>query len=153
MPRAGGRRVARLSPHRAWISGWLVAILASLLIPSAPAQAQPAVRRIGFLGMDSRMQGFRVDAFRERLRDLGYEDGRNLSIEIRWAEGDFDRLPALAAELAALNVEVLVTAAPPAVRAAQRATQTIPIVGRFHDPVGLGFVSCLLLDGLIFLLV
>src|SRR4029453_4111097 len=75
------------------------------------ARAQPAkVARIGFLGLvfssrhPSRRGGFRVG-----LRDLGWIEGRNLVIEFRWAEGDYDRLPALAEELLRLNIDVLVT--------------------------------------------
>ena len=118
---------------------WVVAL--ALLSSHAWAQPQAAPRRIGFLGIDSQMQGFRVDAFRDRLRELGYVEGRNLIIEVRWAEGRFDRLPELAADLAAQKVEVLVTAAPPAVRALQKTTSTIPIVIVAHDPIGMGFVS------------
>ena len=89
------------------------------------------------------MQAPRIDAFKQGLSDLGYVEGKNVVIESRWAEGRFDQLPALAAELAALNVDVIVTAAPPAVRAAQQATKTIPIVMSVHDPVGMGFAGSL----------
>jgi putative tryptophan/tyrosine transport system substrate-binding protein len=131
-----------------WPSGRLACVIAvALLSSSAWAQGQAPVRRIGFLGIDSQMQGFRVDAFRERMRALGYVEGRNLVIEIRWAEGRFDRLPELAAELAAQNLEVLVTAAPPAVRALQKSTSRIPIVIISHDPIGMGFVSQLARPG------
>ena len=82
-------------------------------------------------------------AFQDELRKYGYVDGRTVAIEYRWAEGRFDRLPELAAELAALNVDVIVTAAPPSVRAAQRATTTIPIVMSVHDPIGMGFANSL----------
>jgi putative ABC transport system substrate-binding protein len=109
----------------------------------AAAQPSSAARKIGFLGMDSRMQAEWVESFRDELRKLGYADGRNISIEYRWAEGRFERLPELANELVALKVSVLVTAAPPAVRALQRATATIPIVMTAHDPIGLGFTQSL----------
>ena len=106
---------------------------------------EPATReklpRIGFLGMDSQMQVHRVAAFRDGLRELGYVEGRTITIDYRWAEGRFDRLPALAAELVALDVDVIVTAAPPAVRAAQQATSKIPIVMSVHDPIGMGFIE------------
>jgi putative ABC transport system substrate-binding protein len=85
----------------------------------------------------------RVAAFQDELRKYGYIDGKTIAIEYRWAEGRFDRLTELAAELVALNVDVIVTAAPPSVRAAQRATTTIPIVMTVHDPIGMGFVGAL----------
>jgi len=119
-----------------------------LVLVAGEVRAQPAkVPRIGFLGMDSQMQSVPTAAFVDGLRQLGYVDGRNIAIQYRWAEGRFDRLPELAAELAALNVDVIVTAAPPAVRAAQRATRTIPIVMIVHDPVGMGFVESLARPG------
>lgn len=110
--------------------------------------AQPGkVPLVGFLGMDSEMQAVRTAAFLDGLRQLGYVDGKNIKIEYRWAEGRFDRLPQLAAELVALKPDVIVTAAPPAVRAAQNATKTIPIVMAAHDPVGMGFVASLARPG------
>jgi len=111
------------------------------MAPPAAAQRPSALPTVGFLGMDSRMQAEWLVEFRDGLRALGYEEGRNIAIEYRWAEGRFDRLPKLAAELVALKVDVIVTAAPPCVRAAQRATSTIPIVITAHDPVGMGFVQ------------
>jgi putative ABC transport system substrate-binding protein len=113
----------------------------------ASSQSQAPARRIGFLGIDSGMQALRLDAFRSRMRELGYVEGRQYTIVTRWAEGQFEQLPALAAELVAENVEVIVTAAPPPVRAAQGATSTIPIVGVMHDPVGMGFVASLARPG------
>jgi len=93
--------------------------------------------------MDSAMQAVRVAAFRDGLAALGYVEGKNIAIEYRWAEGKFDRLPQLAAELVAAKVSVIVTAAPPAVRPAKQATTTIPIVMTIHDPVGQGIVKSL----------
>src|SRR5437867_69592 len=124
-------------------------LVASLLVAPLPADAQRPAKlpRIGFLGMDSQMQAERLAAFQEGLRELGYVDGRNVVIEYRWAEGRFERLPELASELVALPVDVIVTAAPPAVRAAQHATSTIPIVMTAHDPVGMGFVGSLARPG------
>jgi putative tryptophan/tyrosine transport system substrate-binding protein len=110
---------------------------------AAEAQRPASLPRVGFLGMDSQMQAEWLVEFRDGLRALGYEEGRTIAIEYRWAEGRFDRLPELAAELVALKVNVIVTAAPPSVRAAQRATSTIPIIITAHDPVGLGFVQSL----------
>ena len=70
----------------------------------------------------------RTEAFRQGLRELGYVEGKNIVIELRSAEGKLDRLPALAAELVRLKVDVIVTAGPTATRAAKEATSTIPIV-------------------------
>jgi putative ABC transport system substrate-binding protein len=125
---------------------FVLGLAALLACAAASAQREP-VRRIGFLGIDSSMQAKRIDAFRDEMRRLGYVEGRNLHIEYRWAESQFDRLPALAAELVAQNVEVIVTAAPPPVAAARAATRTIPIVMSVHDPVGTGFASSLARPG------
>jgi putative tryptophan/tyrosine transport system substrate-binding protein len=110
---------------------------------SAEAQRPTVMPHVGFLGMDSQMQAEWLTAFRDELRLRGYVDGQTVVIDYRWAEGRFDRLDALASELVALKVNVIVTAAPPAVGAAQRATKTIPIVMTAHDPVGMGFVESL----------
>ena len=122
---------------------WIGALVGGLLVVSLSAEAQRPVRvpRIGFLGMDSQMQAEFLAAFQDGLRALGYVEGRTITIEYRWAEGRFDRLPELAAELVGLKVDVIVTAAPPSVRAAQRATTTIPIVMSAGNPVGMGFVE------------
>src|SRR5207237_1447124 len=88
------------------------------------------------------------DAFREGLRDLGYIEGQNLVVEWRSTNGSEDRLLELAAELTQLPVELIVTSAAPATRAAQQATATIPIVFiMVTDPVGLGFVPSLARPG------
>ncbi len=125
----------------------LCAFVSALLLAggalSAEGQRPTAVPHVGFLGMDSQMQAEWIEAFRDELRQRGYVDGQSVVIDYRWAEGRFDRLPALASELVALKVNVIATAAPPAVRAAQHATTTIPIVMTAHDPVGLGFVASL----------
>jgi putative tryptophan/tyrosine transport system substrate-binding protein len=104
---------------------------------AARAQRGERTARIGYLGLAPtiRMRPF-DDAFREGLRDLGYVEGRNLQIEYRSAEGREDRLPALAAELVALSVDVIVTYAS-GVFAAQRATATIPIVMATYANVGI----------------
>jgi len=103
---------------------------------AARAQQGERVARIGYLTLNpaARMQPF-DDAFRNGLRDLGYVEGRNLHIEYRSSEGDEGRLPALAAELAGLKVDVIVTYAT-GVPAAQRATATIPIVMATYANVG-----------------
>src|SRR5262245_65016381 len=94
---------------------------------AAMAQQPGKVYRIGFLGPGSYAERERdIDALRMGLRRLGYEEGRNTVIEYRWAEGRYDRLPELTAELVKLNVDVLVTAGTPGALAAKQATSTIP---------------------------
>jgi putative ABC transport system substrate-binding protein len=123
------------------------AALALAALSQAAIAQRGEARRIGFLGMDSAMQATRVVAFRDEMAKLGFVEGRNLAIEYRWAEGRFDQLPQLAAELVAQKVEVIVTAAPPAVRASRQASTTVPIVMLAHDPVGLGFAASLARPG------
>jgi putative tryptophan/tyrosine transport system substrate-binding protein len=89
-----------------------------------------------------------LQAFRDGLRELGYVEGKNIQLEIRWGEGRLERLPSLAAELVALNVDVIVAATSPAVAAARQATRTIPIVMPLSsDPVGDGLVASLARPG------
>ena len=110
------------------------------------AQQKPAkVPRIGILDAASASaSASRVEALRAGLRDLGYVEGKNIVIEFRWAEGKYERLPGLAAELVRLKVDVIVAATTPDIQAAQQATTTIPIVmGTTPDPVGAGFVASL----------
>src|SRR5215471_19049552 len=83
--------------------------------------------RIGFLGVTSEAEfGRQLEALKRGLRQLGYEDGKNLVIEYRWADSQYDRLPDLAAELVKLRIDVLVAHSTPGVRAAKQATSTIP---------------------------
>jgi putative ABC transport system substrate-binding protein len=90
----------------------------------------------------------RVEAFRQRLRELGYVEGKNILIEYRYAEGKLERLPELAAELVRLKVDVIVTAGSPAILAAKKASPTMPIVFALaSDPVGSGLVSSLARPG------
>ena len=129
----------------------LIALGASALtMPLASfAQQQSKVWRIGFLGAAS-ASGFahRVEALRAGLRDLGYVEGKNIVIEFRWAEGKYERLPELAAELIRLKVDVIVTHGPVGSPAAKNATTTIPIVvTAVGDPVALGLVASLARPG------
>ena len=105
--------------------------------------------RIGYLtGASLSANAARIEAFRQGLRELGYVEGKNIVIEWRYAEGKLDRLPALAAELVRLKVDVIVTGGPAATRAAKEATSTIPIVmTNDPDPVGNGFVASLARPG------
>ena len=129
----------------------IIALLASSLgVPLASFGQQAAkVARIGFLEASSPSAiAARIEAFRQGLRELGYVEGKNVAIEYRYAEGNFDRLPALAAELVRLNVNVIVTGGPTAIPAAKAATTAIPIVMAFDtDPVGSGFAASLAKPG------
>jgi len=117
---------------------------------AAPLAAQQAakVARIGYLATSLAVSPVPVEAFRQGLRDLGYVEGRNLVIEIRDTEGKSERFPALAAELVALKVEVIVAPGTPAALAAKQATRTIPIVFPVAvDPVTSGLVTSLARPG------
>jgi putative tryptophan/tyrosine transport system substrate-binding protein len=108
-------------------------------------QASGKIYRIGLLTRKTDASvSSQIDAFREGLRGLGWVEGRSVSIEHRDAEGQFDRLRVLAAELVGLNVDVIVTVDTPPTQAVQQATRTIPIVIAVSaDPVGAGLVSSL----------
>jgi len=111
-----------------------------------PALTQQAMPQIGFLSSRSPDESVGVvAAFREGLNETGFVEGQNLTIAFRWAEGRYDRLPALAAELVGLRVAaVLAAGGPPAALAAKKATSTIPIIfSAADDPVGLGLVESL----------
>jgi putative tryptophan/tyrosine transport system substrate-binding protein len=120
---------------------FLLSALAVLLLAGSPAFAQAVgkVYRIGVLAPE----GMRaIESFEARLRELGWIEGRNIRFEYRSAEGDDTRQPALAAELVALPVDLILTWGTPATLAAKRATATIPILmGSVGDPVTIGVVS------------
>jgi putative ABC transport system substrate-binding protein len=129
--------------RRAFISG----IVGSLLAAPLGAEAQPAgkVWKLGYLdkGAAARSKPY-VDGLKQGLHDLGWIEGRNILIEVRFAEGKTDQLPRLAAELVRLKMDVIVTSTTPAALAAKHATTTIPIVIGFSaDPVGSGIVASL----------
>jgi len=124
----------------------LCAMLLALCL-SAEAQQPTKIPRIGYL-MGGSLNSVRSEALRQGLREFGYVEGKTIVIEWRSAEGKLDRLPALAAELVRLNVDVIVTASPTATRPAKEATSTIPIVMTNEgDPVGTGFVASLARPG------
>jgi ABC-type uncharacterized transport system substrate-binding protein len=129
----------------------LFAIVVALTVCGGRAQAQQPTKipRIGYLNAASLSAlAARVEAFRQGLRELGYVEGKNIIIKWRHAEGKLDRLPALAAELVLLKVEVIVTTGPTATRPAKDATRTIPIVmTNDGDPVGNGFIASLARPG------
>src|SRR5436309_2294800 len=108
----------------------------------AASQQPQKVHKVGILSAFS--ASAREEAFRHGLRDLGYVEGQNVALRSRYAQGRFDKLPDLAAELVRLNVDVILASPTEAIRAAQRATKTIPIVMPVSgDPVGSGIVTSL----------
>jgi len=109
------------------------------------ARAQGRIPRVGFMGNSTAaLEVNLVASFREGLRELGYEEGRNIAIEYRWADGRYERFAALVAELIAAKVDVIVTAGTPAALAVKKATSTVPLVMvAVGDPVGTGLVPSL----------
>src|SRR4051812_12050146 len=98
-------------------------------IPFTPSEKPVRFHRIGYLGTGSLASSApNVEAFRQRLRELGYAEGRNIVIELRYADGRADRLPELAAELVGLNVDAILTDGNTGAQVAQRSTESIPIV-------------------------
>src|SRR5262249_24352817 len=127
-----------------------IALLLSGLFSPVAAEAQQAakVARIGYPFLDRAASPHLYEAFRQGLRELGYVEGRDVVIEYRDAEGDINRLPALAAELAALKVDVIVAGGSPHALAAKQATAVIPIVFMaVPDPVGNGLIASLARPG------
>jgi putative ABC transport system substrate-binding protein len=130
---------------------FLGTLAGGLLAASRIVHAQPAgkVHRIGYLGSGSSTSSPHLPgAFRQGLRELGWIEGQNIVIEYRFADGRLDRLPALAAEVVGLKVDIIAASPAPAALAAKNATGTIPIVfTSVPDPVGLGLVASLARPG------
>jgi putative tryptophan/tyrosine transport system substrate-binding protein len=129
---------------------FLLTSLAGAVTMPLTADAEQARRlpRIGLL--DARQPSSPdpiLEGFREGLREAGYTEGQNILVELRWASGDLDRFPDLAAELVRLKVDVIVAGGNQAVRAAKQATHTIPIVMLGGDPVADGLISSLARPG------
>jgi putative ABC transport system substrate-binding protein len=124
-----------------------LAVVLALSLFAAPLAAEGQnkagkVSRIGFLFYGAPGPSAEVDAFRQGLRELGYIEGQNVTIDYRFASGQVERLPELATELARLKVDVIVTPNTPAAMAAKQATSTIPIVfAVVADPVGAGLMA------------
>jgi putative ABC transport system substrate-binding protein len=118
---------------------------AATLPLAAHAQQSAKVPRVGFMGNSTEsLEANLVGPFREGLRELGYQEGRNIVVEYRWAEGKYERFPALIAELLAAKVDVIVAAGTPAAIAVKKATTTVPLVMvAVGDPVGTGLVPSL----------
>src|ERR687891_1948503 len=133
-----------------WLGLSLIALVLVVVGALAHAQPQRKVRRLGFLAPDSQSaSSIRTEAFRQGLRELGYVEGQNIVIDYRFGDGKRERFPDLAAELVRLKVDILVSAGGNVVtRAAQQATNTIPIVmTNVLDPVGSGFIASLARPG------
>jgi putative ABC transport system substrate-binding protein len=146
----GKRREARGESKRKnmnkRITLWLLATFFLTTVSLADAQQQPGkVSRIGFLGNSTaELEANLIGPFREGLRDLGYVEGKNIVIEWRWAEGKYERFPALIAELIAAKIDLIVTAGTPASLAVKKATTSIPLVMiAVGDPVGTGLIQSL----------
>ncbi|MGB6705376.1 MAG: ABC transporter substrate-binding protein [Pseudolabrys sp.] len=107
------------------------------------ARAQQKIPQIGYMGNSTAaLEANLINAFRDGLRDAGYEEGRNISIKYLWADGQYDRLPALVSELVAAKVDIIVTAGTPAALAVKQKTTTVPLVMvAVGDPVGTGLVQ------------
>ena len=134
--------------RRAFVIGGAAVLAAQL---AGAAQHAAAISRIGLLFptslSDPRTVRF-LEAFRQGLRELGYAEEQNISLDIRFANGKWDHLPGLATELVHRKVDVIVTYTTPATRAAKQATERIPIVvAAVIDPVGAGFVASLARPG------
>jgi putative ABC transport system substrate-binding protein len=133
---------------------WQLATILLTTVSIAEAQQPAKIPRIGFLShelhpSDSRAPSPRsLEAFRQGLRELGYIEGKNIIVEYRYAEGRFERLPALAEELVQLKVEIIVVANSAVARATKKATSTIPIVlASASDPIQSGLVAGLARPG------
>jgi putative ABC transport system substrate-binding protein len=143
-----GNRKSKIQ-NRKWAGFFAIVVALTVCGARIEAQQPTKVPRIGFLAAVSPSAiAARTEAFRQGLRELGYMEGKSFVIEWRYAEGKPDRLPALAAELVRLKLDVIVTGGPAATRPAKEATVTIPIVMSFDDdPVGSGFAASLARPG------
>jgi putative ABC transport system substrate-binding protein len=122
---------------------WLLTTILLTTVSLADAQQPKQIPRIGILTGASVSATPLFEAFRRGLKDLGYEEGRNIALDFRFAKGQFDRFPALAAELVQLNVDVIITdGGNTAPSAARNATRSIPIVMAVSgDPVKGGLIA------------
>jgi len=129
---------------------WLLIPVSLIVVSAAHGQQAKKLPRIGYLsGSAAAAMASRTEAFQHGLRDLGYMEGKNIVVEYRYGDGKIDRVPALAAELARLNVDMIVVAGGNALlRATKQAIDSIPIVmANVQDPVGSGFIASLARPG------
>ena len=127
---------------------WLLTAVLLVPIHRAEAQQPTKIPRIGYLGGGSaELEEPWIDAFRQGLRDLGYIEGKNILIERRYAAGRYEQLSALAAQLLALKVDVILAASTPVALSAKKTTSSTPIVMVVADPVGTGLVTSLARPG------
>ena len=127
---------------------FLTLLSSAVAYPLLAGAQQKAMPVIGFLGSDSPGPAASyLPAFHQGLSDAGYVDGQNVVIEYRWAEGHFDRPPALAADLVGQRVDVIVASGTPPALAAKTAASTIPIVFNVGDPIEIGLVASLARPG------
>jgi putative ABC transport system substrate-binding protein len=133
--------------RRTFLAGTGAVLLTAPL--AAEGQQASKVYRVGYLGNSSAsLEPDLVEALRQGLRNLGYVENQNITIEYRWAEGRYDRFPSLVADLIHHQVDVIVTAGTPGTLAAKQATRTIPIVMAVSaDAVGAGLVDSLARPG------
>ena len=134
-----------MQPRQGRFAVGLLSISLLVAPPTVDAQQPEKIYRIGVLGATSASAyAVYLEAFRQGLRDLGYVEGRNVVLESRWAEGRYDRLSNLAAELIRARVDLIVTHGPSGARAAKQATGTVPIVmAVVGDAVATGLVASL----------
>ncbi|HVO95080.1 MAG TPA: ABC transporter substrate binding protein, partial [Terriglobales bacterium] len=137
-----GRR--RSIQNRNWTE--IIAFVTLFLMWSALAQAQSKIPRVGILFMGGRDQPH-LEAFKQGLRELGYNEGTNIVLEYLYAEGKYERLPELATEFAREKVDVIVTTSSMSAQAARKATRTIPIVMTSGSPVEQGLAESLAKPG------
>lgn len=148
-PWPAGDAVDLRSSTRASLCAWALGAVLLNACAGALSPAPPKVYRIGYLAGTSLAETTAsIEPLRRALRDLGYVEGRNLSLEIRAAEGSVERSPALAAELVAMNVDVILVRGVPQALALKKATSTIPIVAvAIRDPVENGLVASIARPG------
>src|SRR5205809_5401748 len=143
------RSARRTATWTMWLGTLALALILCAAMLAAEAQHSAKIWRIGLLSSASPSAGEdRLLAFKHGLRDLGYVEGQNLTIEYRWADGRNDRLPTLAADLVRLKVDLIVTQGTPATVEARKASTTIPVVFAVAgDPVGAGLIGSLTRPG------
>ncbi len=126
----------------------LLAASIPLFVSQTDAQQPAKVAKIGWLAVRPASAAFAIESFQREFGKLGYVDGKNIVFEYRYAEGNLDRLPALADELVRLKVDVLIAPNTPAALAAKNATRSIPIVFiDVTDPIAAGLIDSLARPG------